>query len=908
MTAWLLPIAWIWPLLLVLPASGVRFRQDWRAHGAQYGRAPAGAPWRWALPLGPLPALLAVLLVPPGTELPMPWFFLGTSFTMDATVRMYLGFTALLWLAAGIYAAFGERGGPPAAPADRAGRFDALFLLAMAGNLWLIVAQDLFSFYAGFAMMGIASYGLVVHDGSPEALRAGKVYLVMALLGEVVLFAGLVLLVKETGTTQPQPAEVTGLGNLTIGLLLLGLGVKAGMVPLHLWLPLAHPAAPVPASAVLSGTMIKVALLGWLRFLPVGALALPGWGHWLTLMGLATMTLALPVGLVQRDAKVILAYSSIAKMGFLMLMLGLALVQPALAPVAVGGIVVYAAQHGLAKGGLFLGVGLRKHAGAAGSMTQAIIVGVMVFLALALAGAPLTSGAAAKYGLKPVLDGAEWTWLATAIAITTVGTTLLMARFVWVMVRLPSHAEPGWRWTLSAWGLLAALVALFPFAFGKPESWLSNALPVGIGVGIAAVGALLAALRPRMLTPLIGLVPAGDLLALLMPLLRAVRQVGQEFLEDLARGWEWLETLALRSYDRVCGVPASDVERGLRSWPVAGALWAGIGVVLLVALFAGRPLVGLSTAADREAATTEAPGEEAVDAGTQAAAEASAPAPAARLEQTPDPEAIESPAPRPTAAPEAEPGAKPAEDSTAGPGADDPEAAVASTPAPEPPPEPDIDLQPAPAPEAAVAPGVESKTAKAPEPTLQAEVEPGSEPEAEPAVAPEAVSAPDPEAATIIEPEATEALPPEQPAEPAAEPATEPPVGRQNDRASEPAPAAAEPATPPRDEAQATAPAENPCDPPRPYRFAVPGSEPLTLARCTADGAPLAAPALSRPLVRQVQRALADAGIDPGPIDGLMGPATRAGIADFKRHNDVPGDAEIDFALLDTLQQASGEP
>jgi formate hydrogenlyase subunit 3/multisubunit Na+/H+ antiporter MnhD subunit len=569
----------------------VRFRQDWsQAAGidgatAAPGPRPSAFPW---VALGPVPALAAALLVPVGSELPVPWLFLGTQLALDATAQVYLAFTALVWLAAGVYAAFGERGGPPDAPAARGGRFDALFLLAMAGNFWLIVGADLFSFYAGFAMMGIAAYGLVVHDGSPSAVWAGKVYLVMALLGEVALFAGLVMLASEAGTTRPAAEDLTGLSALTIALLLGGLGVKAGLVPLHLWLPLAHPAAPVAASAVLSGTMIKVALLGWLRFLPVGELALPGWGHWLALAGLGTMTLALPVGLVQRDAKVILAYSSIAKMGFMMTVLGLVLVEPALAPVGVAGIVFYAAQHGLAKGGLFLGVGLRKHAGAAGSMTQALILGLLVFLALALAGAPFTSGAVAKYDLKPVLDAAGWTWIGAVVAVSAVGTTLLMARFVWVSVRLGPHAEPGWLWPVAAWTLLTALVALFPFAFGKPAAWLSNALPVGVGVGIAAAVALAAALQPRLFAPFIGLVPAGDLLALVLPLLRAVREMGEVFLTDLKQAWSRLQGRAADAFERVFGTPAGDVERGLRQWPVAGALWVGISALLLLLLLASQ--------------------------------------------------------------------------------------------------------------------------------------------------------------------------------------------------------------------------------------------------------------------------------------------------------------------------------
>ena len=587
MSAWLLLLAWVWPLVLVWPAAGVRFRQDWGTAASALGPQPSALPW---VALGPVPALAAALLVPVGTELPLPWLFLGTHLALDATAQVYLAFTALVWLAAGVYAAFGERGGPPEAPAARSGRFDVLFLLSMAGNFWLIVGADLFSFYAGFAMMGIAAYGLVVHDGSPSALWAGKVYLVMALLGEVALFAGLVMLASETGATRPGTGEVTALSNATIALLLLGLGVKAGLVPLHLWLPLAHPAAPVAASAVLSGTMIKVALLGWLRFLPVGELALPGWGHWLALAGLGTMTLALPVGLVQRDPKVILAYSSVAKMGLMMTVLGLVLVEPALAPVGVAGIVFYAAQHGLAKGGLFLGVGLRKHAGPAGSMTQALILGVLVFLALALAGAPFTSGGAAKYDLKPVLNAAEWTWIGAVIAVTAVGTVLLMARFVWVSWRLEPHAEPDWLWPVAAWGLLAALVALFPFAiaFGKPEAWLSNGLPLGIGVGIAAAVALIAALQPKLFAPFVGLIPPGDLLALVMPLLRAVKAMGEVFLEDLGRVWGRLKGIALDAFERIFGSPAGDVERDLRQWPVAGALWVGISALLLLLLLGAQ--------------------------------------------------------------------------------------------------------------------------------------------------------------------------------------------------------------------------------------------------------------------------------------------------------------------------------
>ncbi|MFD2110554.1 proton-conducting transporter membrane subunit [Thiorhodococcus fuscus] len=561
MSGGLLILVWVWPLLLA--ALAVR-------------------PSFWWLPaIGALPGLAAALLVPLGSRLELPWLFLGTTLGLDATGRIYLIFTAILWLVSGIYTAFSARG------TSHAGRFGVFFLLAMAGNLWLIVGQDLLSFYAGFAIMGLSAYGLVIHDGKTAALRAGKVYLVMALLGEVTLFAALVLVASHAGTTVPAPEQLVGLDNLTIALLILGLGVKAGMVPLHLWLPLAHPAAPIPASAVLSGTMIKVAILGWLRFLPLGAVALADWGAWLTGAGLLTMFYALPIGLMQSDPKVILAYSSIGKMGLLILLLGLILTEPALAPVGVAAITLYAAHHALAKGGLFLGVGLRKYA----ALPQPLLLAGLVFLALALAGAPLTSGAVTKYGIKPLLAGADWGWLSIAVAVSTVATTLLMARFLWVTTRIKPHPETGYTWPSAAWAVLVTLLLLFPFVLGEPAAWPTNAATVGAGIGIAV--AVMAAARryPGFVKPLVGRIPPGDLLGLIKRILLVLVWYGLAILRFVGALYARIEARLTHAFDRVFAQPTSDGEQGLRAWPVAGALWLAVGGLLFVAVLGGAPEV-----------------------------------------------------------------------------------------------------------------------------------------------------------------------------------------------------------------------------------------------------------------------------------------------------------------------------
>lgn len=571
---WLLAVAWVLPLLLA--PFAYRQRLWWTP-------APAA-----------LPALAAALWLPTGAQLEIPWLLLGSRLGLDETGRLFLAFTAVLWLTAGVYGAQSLKDQP------HAGRFRAFFLLAMGGNLWLILAQDLIGFYVGFAIMGLASYGLVVHHGDRQALRAGRVYLAMTVVGELALFSALVLIAAQTGTLTPTPEQLADPRGLTIGLLLFGLAIKAGLVPLHVWLPLAHPAAPVPASAVLSGAMIKVALLGWLRFLPVGQVALPEWGLLLLFAGLITLFFAIPIGLVQSDPKVILAYSSVSKMGFLTLILGLILLDPALAPSGVLALVLYAAHHALAKGGLFLGVGLRHH----GPAQPLVLVGLTV-LALSLAGTPASGGAVAKYGLKPVLLGPDWSWLNAAVTLGALATTLLMARFLWVMWRMQPHPAEGHVWGGIAWVLLILLVLLYPWVLGSPAALTSGAGPVGTGILISGLLALVAWRRPRLLSPLVNQIGPGDLLTLIRPLLAVLAFLGR----GLWRGWQWLSEGGLIWIQRTLALLAPravDPERRLRAWPTAGSAWLGIMALLLgLLLIESPPGPRVETAPDLAALSRE---------------------------------------------------------------------------------------------------------------------------------------------------------------------------------------------------------------------------------------------------------------------------------------------------------------
>ena len=306
--------------------------------------------WQWILALAALPALLLALLAPVGSAVTLPWLLLGVHLELDAVGQLFLLFSSLIWLATGVYVAFGR-----GADAD-SGSFGVYFLLAMAGNLLLIVAADMMTFYAGFALMGLSAYGLVLRR-SQRARRAGRVYLAFTLAGELALFGAMLLLFGAGGSllfsdlaTGPLPAGA-------IVLLLLGFGIKVALPGLHPWLPLTYTAAPVAAVAVLSGPMMKAGLLGWLRFLPPGAPGADSWGPLLMVLGGLGMLLGVAVGLLQRDPRAVLAYSSIAKMGLISVLFGAALANPAHADALLAALLLFAMHHLLVKSTLFLGLG-----------------------------------------------------------------------------------------------------------------------------------------------------------------------------------------------------------------------------------------------------------------------------------------------------------------------------------------------------------------------------------------------------------------------------------------------------------------------------------------------------------------------------------------------------------------------
>ena len=373
------------------------------------------------LAFAPIPALAAVLLVATDSSFAIGSARFHLTFAMDRPGAMLLGVSALLWIAAGAYASQYLQNRP------NHGRFVVCWLMTLTGCVGVFLAADMVGFYFLLALLTLGACGLVIYHETPSAWRAGAVYIGLALLAEAFLLMAFVLLASEIPgnsllirdaaaalPTSPQR-------DLILALLIAGFGMKAGLVPFHFWMPLAYSAAPTPAAAVLSGAVVKASILGMIRFLPLGT-ALPDWGTAIAAAGLFAALYGVVIGITQRNPRVVLAYSSVSQMGFIIAIIGMGMLtgdgRAALAAA------FYAAHHVLVKGALFLSVGVIA---ATGSRRLWPMLLPAAIIAVGLGGLPLTGGALAKFVADELLGDSTASTIATLSAI---GTTLLMLQFL----------------------------------------------------------------------------------------------------------------------------------------------------------------------------------------------------------------------------------------------------------------------------------------------------------------------------------------------------------------------------------------------------------------------------------------------------------------------------------------------
>jgi formate hydrogenlyase subunit 3/multisubunit Na+/H+ antiporter MnhD subunit len=420
------------------------------------------SPWVTALLCGgaALPALVVAFGWVSLAPMSFGGLLLEVSFGLDEPRRVLLALAVVLWAVGGVFAAGNLLG------QARLASFRFFFLFAMAGNLGLILAEDAASFYTLFALMTFAGYGMVVHTRSEQALRAGRIYLIMAILGELLLISAIYAAVSISGTvTLAAMAESVWQSEhrgIIYGLAIAGFGVKVGMVPLYFWLPLAHPVAPTAASAILSGSMLKAGLLGWLHFAPFSTTGAPEWLLPLAVLGLVAALGAVLIGLCQTDAKTNLAYSSISQMGLLTVFFGLCHAVDAPLEWMLAGLVIYAWNHGISKGALFLGVGVVQ---ATGRRARPWVLLGLGLAALSIAGAPLTGGALTKSLLKDAGSVAPFglaNSLFMLLMLSSFLTMLLLGRFILLCAKKPyvEEEDAGRAWQIGAWLVLLLIMLL----------------------------------------------------------------------------------------------------------------------------------------------------------------------------------------------------------------------------------------------------------------------------------------------------------------------------------------------------------------------------------------------------------------------------------------------------------------
>src|SRR5690606_14058467 len=237
----------------------------------------------------------------------------------------------------------------------------------LAGMNLVVLADDAFTFLLSWELMSLTSWALVVaHHRVRDNVRAGYVYLLMASFGTLALLLAFGLLAGPAGSYDfelMRRAEHAATSALVLALAVLGAGSKAGLVPLHVWLPLAHPAAPSHVSALMSGVMTKVAVYGFVRIV-MDLLGEPAWwaGMVVLALGAGTAVLGILHALMQDDLKRLLAYSTVENVGVVFVGLGLALAfeangMAAGAALALTAALLHVLNHSLFKSLLFFGAG-----------------------------------------------------------------------------------------------------------------------------------------------------------------------------------------------------------------------------------------------------------------------------------------------------------------------------------------------------------------------------------------------------------------------------------------------------------------------------------------------------------------------------------------------------------------------
>ncbi len=303
-------------------------------------------------------ALAAFFLRPARAELPG-LCARGLLLELDGFRAVYAGIIGLMWFATLLFSPEYN------AHHRNRNRYYCFNLLTLGATMGVFLAGDLFTAFVFFEVMSFTSFTWVIQEETPGAVRAANTYLAVAVIGGLVALMGLFLLQKELGTTRIAELHALAAASGSKGVLytagaciLFGFGAKAGMFPLHIWLPKAHPVAPAPASALLSGVLTKSGIWGILAVSCNLFRNDPAWGAAILLLGCVTMFLGALLALFSIDLKRTLACSSMSQIGFILVGIGVMGLLGDENALAARGAFLHMVNHSLFKLVLFLCAGV----------------------------------------------------------------------------------------------------------------------------------------------------------------------------------------------------------------------------------------------------------------------------------------------------------------------------------------------------------------------------------------------------------------------------------------------------------------------------------------------------------------------------------------------------------------------
>jgi hydrogenase-4 component B len=345
-------------------------------------------------------------------------------FSWPATGQSLIGMDPLsafflvpVFLVGGLGSVYGLGYWPQALHQDNGHKLGLFWGLLVAGMALLVVSRNAWGFLLGWEAMALSAFFLVAtEDKKAESRRAAFVYLVAAHIGTLALFGFFTVWNWCTGSYDlvAIASDKVGLGTLNglFLLSLLGFGLKAGILPLHFWLPGAHANAPTHVSAILSGVVLKMGIYGLVRFLFLLPEPPAAWGFLLLVLGVVSAVLGVVFALAQHDLKRLLAYHSVENVGIILIGLGIALVgrsshNPLLLVLGLAGCLLHVWNHSLFKSLLFFGAGSVLHGAHTkqidqlGGLGKTMPATALLFLfgAVAIVGLPPLNGFVSEFFL-----------------------------------------------------------------------------------------------------------------------------------------------------------------------------------------------------------------------------------------------------------------------------------------------------------------------------------------------------------------------------------------------------------------------------------------------------------------------------------------------------------------------------